>query len=334
MNSVSKDIFQLIFKTPVENFESAALQVFEFQYKNNPLYQQFCTAIRIEPAKIKTPEQIPFLPIGFFKTKKVVSTPFKPETIFKSSGTTGKVCSTHYIKSVELYRESFINCFTHFYGPVTNWCIIGLLPSYLEQGNSSLVYMVDELIRKSGDTNSGFYLHDMVKLEKTLAANEARKKPTFLIGVTYALLDFARQHPMTLQNTTVVETGGMKGRHKELTREEVHDVLKKQLGLNEIHSEYGMTELLSQAWSQEKGLFQTPPWMKVMLRSEDDPFNITGKDPVNEIRGAINIIDLANYYSCSFIATDDNGKLQPDGRFSVLGRLDNSDTRGCGLMWI
>ena len=333
MNVLQHDIEQLIFERPEESFSIAALRVFAYQYKNNEVYNQFCNALNVEPSEIRDISQIPFLPVSLFKTRKIITTSFKPEIIFKSSGTTGTVSSKHYVKNIRIYKESFLRGFSKFYGPVHDWCIIGLLPSYLEREDSSLVYMVNELVKQSEDPESGFYLYELEKLKETLQNNEKERKRTFLIGVTYALLDFAERFPMRLKYTTLVETGGMKGRRDELTREEVHSILAKQLGVNAIHSEYGLTELLSQAWSYEKGLFQSPPWMKVLIRSEDDPFNIIGNSG-DVVRGAINIIDLANYYSCSFIATDDIGTLFPDGSFTIDGRLDNSDIRGCGLMWI
>lgn len=334
MDISKEDIFRLIFNVSQDNFEETALRVFAFQYQHNEIYRQFCNAVNADPAKVRGLKAIPFLPIGFFKTKKVVTTIFEPSATFESSGTTGSVNSVHHVKDLELYRESFVRTFRQFYGNIMDWCIIALLPSYLERKNSSLVFMVNELIKLSGDGDSGFYLHDLEKLQSTLRVNEKKKKSTILIGVTYALLYFAEKYPMTLHNTTVVETGGMKGQREEITRQEVHQILKKQLGVNEVHSEYGMTELLSQAWSKKEGLFHSPAWMKILLRAEDDPFELLDENTADNARGAVNIVDLVNYYSCSFIATDDIGKLYPDGSFEILGRLDNSDTRGCGLMWI
>ncbi|MBS1743948.1 MAG: acyl transferase [Bacteroidetes bacterium] len=323
-----------IFTCTTGNFESRAIQVFNFQYLNNNLYRQFCEAIHVDPATVTRIERIPYLPISFFKTQKVVSVTEECPLFFESSGTTGSINSRHYVFDVELYKESFMKGFELFYGDVKKYCVIGLLPSYLERQHSSLVFMVNDLIQKSNHPHSGFYLYDTNKLQQVLQENENNRQPTLLIGVTYALLDFAATHPMNLKHCIVMETGGMKGRRKELTREQVHEELKRKLGLNQIHSEYGMTELLSQAYATADGIFKCPPWMKIMLRAEDDPFEcitatLKGKNPVT---GVINVIDLANLYSCSFIATDDVGKLYPDGSFEVLGRLDNSDTRGCGLM--
>jgi len=240
------------------------------------------------------------------------------------------------VKDVSVYRKSFLSCFEKFYGPIDRKCILGLLPSYLEKEHSSLVMMVDELIKRSTDKLSGFYLYDHEKLHRTIMHNELLKKTTLLIGVTWALLDFAEQFPMQLRHTIVMETGGMKGRRKEITRQEVHAILQKQLGLSLIHSEYGMTELLSQAYSKGDGIFHSPPWMKILLRDEDDPLHVfeANGEIIKPINGVINIIDLANIYSCAFIATDDAGRLHANGSFEVLGRVDNSDVRGCSLMVI
>lgn len=334
MISPDHDIEKEIFQVNNAAFESLALKVFSFQYHHNKIYQHFCTSLKILPGDVTCVEQIPFLPIQFFKSKDIGSTSFDPEIIFESSGTTGSVNSRHRVKKISLYEESFKNAFQFFYGDIKNRCIIGLLPSYLERGSSSLVYMVNEWIKESGNEAGGFYLYDHEKLHQTLLQNEAAHIPTLLIGVTYALLDFAEKYPLHLQHTVVMETGGMKGRREELTREEVHAILKERLGLTEIHSEYGMTELLSQAYSFGHGRFNTPPWMKVLIRAEDDPFNVMSNHKMNTalVSGVINIIDLANLYSCTFLATDDVGKLYADGSFEVLGRLDNSDIRGCGLM--
>ncbi len=256
---------------------------------------------------------------------------FEPEIFFESSGTTGSVSSRHQLKETSLYRESFLHGFRKFYGEPSSWCIIGLLPSYLERRHSSLVMMVDELVRLSGHTKSGFYLYDHELLQDTLLQLESSGQKTLLIGVTYALLDFAEKFPMTLQHTIVMETGGMKGRREEMTRSEVHEILQQQWGLAGIHSEYGMTELLSQGYSAGQGIFHVSDTMKIMIREEDDPFEIHGP-AAREQRGIINVIDLANIWSCAFIATEDAGRLLPDGSFEVTGRVDYSDIRGCSLM--
>lgn len=231
------------------------------------------------------------------------------------------------MKDINLYKQSFSKAFELFYGDIKDWCVIGLLPSYLERNNSSLVLMVDELIKMSGHADSDFYLYDFDKLQSTLQRLEMQQQKTLLIGVTFALLDFADSHPMQLDHTTIMETGGMKGRRKELTRFEVHDYLKQKFDVKNIHSEYGMTELLSQAYSKGDGIFVCPPWMKVLVRDEEDPLRVSVSG-----RGVLNVIDLANIYSCSFIATDDVGMVYEDGSFEVFGRLDNSDIRGCSLL--
>ena len=312
-----------------EAFASIALEVYRFQYSNNPVYQSYCNIIGRTPAFVQAIEQIPFLPISFFKTHKIVSTSFEPQLVFKSSGTTGTIQSAHYVKKAGLYEKSFLTCFEQFFGKVENYCVVGLLPSYLERGQSSLVYMVDHLIKKSKHSQSGFYLYDFEKLAKALKDLESSGQKTILFGVTYALLDFAAQFPLSLKNTIIMETGGMKGRRKEMTRHELYEDLKKAFGIAEIHSEYGMTELLSQGYAVN-GLFRTPAWMKMVLRDETDPLSWIPQHTAAS--GALNVIDLANIYSCSFIATDDIGKRHADGSLEVLGRIDNSDIRGCSLM--
>ena len=323
-----------LFHVTEQHFETLALKIFRFQYEQNAIYRQYCDAIHVNKESIQRLEQIPFLPIGFFKSKEITSTQFEPMTVFESSGTTGSVNSKHFVKDTGLYEESFLKAFNIFYGDITSYCIIGLLPSYLERQHSSLVWMVNDLIKKSGHDQSGFYLYDFEKLKSLILQNEKAGQPSLLIGVTYALLDFFEKNSMKLQYTTIMETGGMKGRRAELTRTAVHQQLMERAGVTEVHSEYGMTELLSQAYSKKEGIFQCPPWMKVLLRSEDDPFEIHSSEKINSpfANGVINVIDLANLYSCSFIATDDMGKLYNDGSFEVLGRLDNSDVRGCSLM--
>ncbi len=312
-----------------------ALELFRIQYQFNDVYKTYVDTLGVVPGDVKSIEKIPFLPIQFFKSKEVKTTAFEPENIFESSGTTGENTSRHYVKSNALYRESFVKGFTHFYDSPQQCCIMGLLPGYLERSNSSLVYMVNELIEISGKTCSGFYLYDHEKLYKTLVHNEILEQPTLLIGVTYALLDFAEKYRMDLKYTTVMETGGMKGKREELTREEIHKILKDRLGIEAVHSEYGMTELLSQAYSAKKGLFHCPPWMKILIREHNDPLTITAnKKGIGLATGLINIIDLANLYSCGFIATDDVGRLYKNESFEVLGRQDQSDVRGCSLLTI
>ena len=325
-----------LFNVTENNFEKLALRIFRFQYAQNIFYRKYCDTARTDIENIQTIQQIPFLPIQFFKSKEITSTLFEPETIFESSGTTGSVNSKHFLKDSSLYEQSFLKAFDLFYGDITAYCIIGLLPSYLERKNSSLVWMVNEFIKKTRHPQSGFYLYDFEKLKQLLILNEEKQQQTLLIGVTYALLDFFEGNPMKLRYTTIMETGGMKGRREEFTRTEIHRQLMKQSGTNEVHSEYGMTELLSQAYSKKDGIFQCPPWMKVLLRSEDDPFEIYLASWLNKpfTNGVINVIDFANLYSCSFIATDDMGKLYKNGSFEILGRMDNSDVRGCSLMFV
>jgi phenylacetate-coenzyme A ligase PaaK-like adenylate-forming protein len=318
-------------------FEALALELFRFQYDHNQVYRQYVDALQVDIREVQSIRQIPFLPIRFFKSHQVTATGFEPSAIFESSGTTGSINSRHFVKEVELYKESFIRGFELFYGPVKDWCIIGLLPSYLERQNSSLVYMVNEFIRQSSSSNSGFYLNEFRQLFTVLKELESSKQKTLLIGVSFALLDFAEAYaahfyPGLFRHTVIMETGGMKGRRKEMIRPEMHAILKTSFHVPVIHSEYGMTELLSQAYSKGNGLFKTPPWMKVLVRDDEDPLCIKLPDEARDVSGAINIIDLANLYSCSFIATDDAGKVFSDGSFEVLGRIDNSDLRGCSLM--
>ena len=324
---MAKEIVNNIFSVGSSTFQDLALQIFQFQYSNNEVYRQWVDALQISPVQVKEICQIPFLPVSFFKTNRVITGAFQPEYTFESSGTTGMINSRHFVKDLSVYFESFINGFKLFYGEPEKWCIIGLLPSYLERSGSSLITMVDKLISLSGKKESGFYLFELEKLAETLKMLEEKKQKTLLIGVTFALLDFAEKYPMELRYTTLMETGGMKGRRKEMIREEVHACLQQQFQVPAVHSEYGMTELLSQAYSRQEGIFNTVPWMKVLVRDEDDPLLVRQQG-----RGMINIIDLANIYSCSFIATDDAGRVFEDGSFEVTGRRDNSDIRGCSLM--
>jgi|TARA_E500000318_G_scaffold87951_1_gene85004 phenylacetate-coenzyme A ligase PaaK-like adenylate-forming protein len=311
-----------------DEFDTLALDVFRFQYENNKVYQQFCDHLKKTPQNVSDPLQIPFLPISFFKSYKVLSTQKEAKTIFTSSGTTQSITSKHYVPDLKLYEESFLKAFKTFYGSPEKLCILALLPSYLEREGSSLIYMVNNLIDKSKHVDSGFYLHNLEELHQKLQELDRNRTKTLLIGVSFALLDLAEQFPMHLKNTIVMETGGMKGRRKELIREELHQILKKGLGVNKIHSEYGMTELLSQGYSKGDGIFKTPSWMKIITRDTEDPLTIQS----NGKTGGINVIDLANIYSCSFIATQDLGKTYPNGTFEVLGRFDDSDIRGCNLM--
>jgi phenylacetate-coenzyme A ligase PaaK-like adenylate-forming protein len=317
-----------LFKTPKNNFEQLALQAFHYQYQHCNIYKQYVNAIGAHPQNITGILKIPFLPISFFKTHTVVDEVKEKAIIFKSSGTTKNTTSKHFVNDISIYEQSFRKGFADAYGDVSNICILGLLPSYVENGDSSLVYMVDDLIKSSGNTNSDIYLYDTQKLKDVLLHNSAQNIPTILIGVTYALLQFAQEFPMPLQsNIRIMETGGMKGRGREMTRMEVHQTLQNAFGLPTIHSEYGMTELLSQAYSSGSGNFTNSKTMKVLCRDFNDPLttNLLGK-------GALNIIDLANIHSCSFIATQDVGEVFEDSTFVVNGRMDESDVRGCNML--
>ena len=305
-----------------------ALKVFRFQYENNQVYREFCDFLKVEKGNIKSLQQIPFLPIQFFKSHKIVSNSNTIQETFTSSGTTGLISSQHYITDVSLYKESYRNAFSEFYGNIQDYTILALLPSYLERQGSSLIYMVKDLIELSNNPDSGFYLHNYNELIAKLIELDSFGKNVILIGVTYALLDLIEHQNFKLKNTIVMETGGMKGKRKEMIREELHDILCKSFGVYSIHSEYGMTELLSQAYSLGNGIFECPNWMNILIRDTEDAlsFVVTGKT------GGINIIDLANINSCSFIATQDLGKKYQNNSFEVLGRFDNSDIRGCNLM--
>ncbi len=309
-------------------FELLALEIFRFQFENNPAYNSYCTHLGKSTSNVLKEQEIPFLPIEFFKTHRITSSNQNPDAIFESSGTTSNTTSKHFVTDLRLYEQSYLECFNLFYGSIDNYCILALLPSYLEREGSSLVYMANDLVNKSQHPESGFYLYDLETLHKKLHQLKQKQTKTILIGVSYALLDLAEQFPMRLKNTIIMETGGMKGRRKELIREELHTTLKNAFGVPKIHSEYGMTELLSQAYSVGDGRFRTPSWMKVVTRDTEDPLTIQSHGKT----GGINIIDLANINSCSFIATQDLGKAYKDGTFEILGRFDHSDVRGCNLM--
>ena len=327
--------FEDILTVREQNFNKTALDVFKYQHENNKVYREFVNVLRVDVELIDSVHKIPFLPIGFFKSHPVQTKEFSAEYIFESSGTTGMAKSRHFVRKLGLYRQSFLAAFTQFYGNPEDWCIIGLLPSYLERQNSSLVMMVDELITLSKHPAGGFYLDEHEKLYTVLEELQRKEQKTILIGVTFGLLDFADKYSLELKHTVVMETGGMKGRREEMTRDEVHRILRSRLGVPHIHSEYGMTELLSQAYAKTGGIFHCPPWMKVLVREEDDPLAVTSDidfHKYDSISGVLNIIDLANIHSCAFIATDDVGKVYADGSFEVLGRMDNSDLRGCSLM--
>jgi phenylacetate-coenzyme A ligase PaaK-like adenylate-forming protein len=309
-------------------FNDLALLIFQFQYNHNPVYKNFVDLLGINPASVIKIEKIPFLPVDLFKTQKIICNQQPEQIIFQSSATTGQQRSKHFVTDLSLYEEAFLNAFYQFYSAPSEYAILALLPSYLERDGSSLIYMTEKLIQLTGNKRSGFYLHDLEKISDSLKLQEQQKQKTILLGVTYALLDLAETFPQPLTNTIIMETGGMKGKRAEMIREDVHQVLKQAFQVSEIHSEYGMTELLSQAYSKGNGIFQSPPWMKILIRDTNDPFCF-----LEESRsGGINIIDLANLNSCAFLSTQDLGKVYPGGSFEVLGRFDNSDIRGCNLL--
>ena len=316
-----------IFNVSKGSFDALALQIFRYQVHLNPVFAQFVQNLGVNPLQITCLEEIPFLPVSFFKTHHIYCGKQQPEAVFTSSGTTGTVTSSHAVAQLHLYETSFMRAFEQFYGPVQQYAILALLPAYLERSGSSLVYMANALIRQSGQADSGFFLTAQGVLLQTLRQREAIGAKSLLLGVSFALLDFAEQHAMPLKHTIVAETGGMKGRRREITRMELHEQLCAAFGLQAIHSEYGMTELLSQAWSAGNGRYQCPPWMRVYVRAEDDPRIMKTFGT-----GLLCVADLANLYSCSFIETQDIGHLYPDGSFEVLGRLDYSDIRGCSLL--
>jgi phenylacetate-coenzyme A ligase PaaK-like adenylate-forming protein len=311
-----------------KEFIAVALIVFKHQFKNNKVYRSFCDLLYIHPSNITTIEEIPFLPIQFFKSRKVISSLDEVQEIFTSSGTTGSATSKHLVTDINLYKESYLKGFATFYGNIEEYTVLALLPNYLEREGSSLVFMVDDLIRKSKNLESGFYLDNIQELAKKLTKLDKNGQKILLIGVSFALLDLVEMQEFNLKNTIIMETGGMKGRRKELVREELHAILQKGFGVSKIHSEYGMTELLSQGYSKGDGVFASPPWMKILTRDTEDALtmNASGKN------GGINIIDLANYNSCSFIATQDLGKVHKNETFEIIGRFDNSDIRGCNLL--
>ena len=313
-----------------KQFEKIALKVFRFQYENNSVYRDFCDFLKVEKSSVKSLQQIPFLPIQFFKSHEVVSSTNTVQETFTSSGTTGMITSKHLVTDVTLYEQSYQNAFSEFYGNIEDYAVLALLPSYLERKGSSLIYMVNDLIQLSNNSNSGFYLHNYDELTSKLIELDSEGQNVLLIGVTYALLDLIEKQNFQLQNTIVMETGGMKGKRKEIIREELHEILCQGFGVSNIHSEYGMTELLSQAYSLGNGIFECPNWMQILIRDTEDALSYVSIGKT----GGINVIDLANINSCSFIATQDLGKKYPNNSFEVLGRFDNSDIRGCNLMVI
>lgn len=310
------------------DFDREVVATFQYQYNNNTVYRSYCDLINITPTDVQRADDIPYLPIGFFKSHPVQSFKGKPIKTFSSSGTTSSINAQHHLADLSNYQASFQATFEQFYGSPKDWAILALLPSYMEREGSSLIFMMDSLIAQSKNVHSGFYLKDLAQLHAVLLQLEQQKTPTLLLGVSFALLEFTEKYSLNLSSTIVMETGGMKGRREELTRDELHQKLQKGFGVSTIHSEYGMTELLSQAYSKTDGRFQCPNWMQVTPFEINDPFTPTEKGKI----GRLNIIDLANQESCAFIATDDLGRSFPDGTFEVMGRLDASDIRGCNLL--
>lgn len=311
-----------------EEFTNVTLQVFKHQFENNTVYRSFCDLLYVHPSDIKSIEEIPFLPIEFFKSKKVISSTDSIVETFSSSGTTGSITSKHHITNMSWYETSYLKGFKHFYGSIKDYTILALLPNYLERKGSSLVYMVNDLIQRSKQSESGFYLNNLKELATKLITLNNQNKKVLLIGVSFALLDLIEEYQFNLSTTIIMETGGMKGKRKEMIRSELHQLLCKGFGVNFIHSEYGMTELLSQGYSKGNGVFNSPPWMKILTRDTEDPLSIQKQGKT----GGLNVIDLANYNSCSFIATQDLGKVHTNNSFEIIGRFDNSDIRGCNLM--
>jgi len=325
MNHLSERIFQ----SKVTNFDELCLEVFEFQYLNNPVYQKYCQLLGIQnPAAVQTASAIPYLPIDFYKTQEVKSFTEIPAKIFSSSATGGNGQSKHLVKDISIYEKSFLSAFENYFGPISNTCFLGLLPSYLEREGSSLVYMVQRLMQISNNPLNGFFLYENHTLMNRITQLEKLGKPYFIFGVSFALLDFAKEYPIQLVHGKIIETGGMKGRKKEITKSELYLQLSQAFETKQIFSEYGMTELLSQAYATIDGKYVCPPWMQVSIVDPNDPFSLVQ----NNKTGVIRIIDLANLHACSFIQTSDLGKSHEDGRFEVLGRLDNSELRGCSLM--
>jgi phenylacetate-coenzyme A ligase PaaK-like adenylate-forming protein len=320
-----QDIFTI---SSQKQFEKMALKIFRYQYENNRVYREFCNLLDTDVQKVKSLDKIPFLPIQFFKSHEVVSNPDNVQETFTSSGTTGMITSKHLVTDVSLYEQSYRLAFSEFYGNIEDYTVLALLPSYLERSGSSLIYMVQDLIALSNNEHSDFYLHNYDELISKLVELDNLGQNVILIGVTYALLDLIEKQNFQLKNTIIMETGGMKGKRKEIIREELHEILCNGFGVSSIHSEYGMTELLSQAYSLGNGIFECPSWMQILVRDTEDALSYVDYGKT----GGVNVIDLANINSCSFIATQDLGKKQPNNSFEVLGRFDNSDIRGCNLM--
>lgn len=325
MDALINDIFNISSET---SFNELTLEIFRYQALHNPVYSRWIIELGVDYNKVENINEIPFLPISVFRNHKVITDGREAEKVFVSSGTTGMNRSSHYVADLKIYERSFTSCFRKFYGDIKDYVILALLPSYLEREGSSLVYMAGKLIDLSGSGMSGFFLDDYRSLAKRIKLLDHKEKKIILLGVSFALLDFAESSDISLKGHIVMETGGMKGRRKEMTREEFHSILKDSFSLDSVHSEYGMTELLSQAYSEGGGIFNTPGWMKILIRDPHDPFSLYGHGRT----GGVNIIDLSNIYSCSFIETSDLGISHADGSFEIVGRFDNSDLRGCNLL--
>lgn len=327
--SFSNSFKDELFNITDRNFNEKALELFNYQAKNNLVYKNYLQLLKVNPSSVSSITEIPFLPIQFFKTQKIITDDFSPEVIFYSSGTTGEERSQHYVKDLSFYKSVSRYIFSKFYGPLENFTLLALLPSYLENKSSSLIYMINHFTEESGNVHSGFVLNDFKNIEKKIGEARAGNSRVILWGVSYALLDLAEQYPMDLSDCIVLETGGMKGRRKEMVREDLHQILKENFKAPAIHSEYGMTELLSQAYSAGEGLFSAPSWMKILIRELHDPLALNATLG----NGGINIIDLANVDSCAFIETQDVGRLEKNGEFEIRGRFDNSEIRGCNLLY-
>lgn len=324
------DLKARVDKISSTDFEAVALDVFRYQSRHNLVYQRFLEHLQTDLANVENVSDIPYLPIEFFKNFDITSAQFEPALVFESSSTSGIGVSKHLVDTPQRYTDSFVKSFHFAFGNPSQYCHLALLPSYLERQHSSLVYQVDHFIKNSVYPQSAFYLSDMDALHHQLMNNEQAGIPTVLWGVTYALLDLAERYSMKLKHTRIIETGGMKGRRKEITRYELHDILSKAFGVSEIGGEYGMTELLSQAYSSANGIYHCPPQMRIIVREINDPFS----KPLIARHGIVNVCDLSNIQSCAFIATSDLGKVYDNGEFEILGRVDYSDTRGCNLLVI
>ncbi len=327
--SLQKTLKDIVFLPPGQHFDAVALEVFAYQYSHTPIYRQYCDSLRRSPESVHSLYDIPFLPVQFFKSHEVIADGCTPQKAFESSTTSGAIPSRHLVADLGLYEQSYLRAFELFYGSPRQYCILALLPSYLDRGTSSLLYMADDLISRSENPLSGFINKDIEELKTRILSAKASGQKIFLLGVTYALLDLAETWQVDLSGHIIMETGGMKGRRKEQTREEIHTILQGAFAVTSIHSEYGMTEMLSQAYSHGEGIFHCPPWMRVIARDPYDPMSLVATGQT----GALNIIDLANLCSCSFLSVSDLGRVYSDGSFEVLGRMDNAEIRGCNLMY-